>query len=113
MARPPIELDEDIIIKLAAIHCTMDEIAHICGCCKDVIERRPELMAKIYKAKAEGKSSLRRHQWKLAQAGNPTMLIWLGKQLLDQKDVSRIELDKVPQDMLVAEVKRRLKVVRD
>lgn len=111
MGRNKTELDEDVIVKLAAIHCTMDEIAHICGCIKDTIERRPELMEKIHKARAEGKSSIRRHQWKLAQAGNATMLIWLGKQLLGQKDVSRIELADVPDEQFAAEVKRRLSVV--
>ena len=25
-------------------------------------------------------------QWQAAENGNPTMLIWLGKQMLDQKD---------------------------
>lgn len=113
MARHPMELDEALIEKLAAIHCTMDEIALILGCSKDTIERRPELMAKVYKAKAEGKSSIRRHQWKLAQAGNATMLIWLGKQLLDQKDVSRLEIKDIPNDIFMAEARRRLTLVSD
>jgi len=38
-----------------------------------------------------GKMSLRRAQMKAAEAGNAAMLIWLGKQLLDQKDLSRFE----------------------
>jgi hypothetical protein len=38
-----------------------------------------------------GKISLRRAQIKAAEAGNAAMLIWLGKQLLDQKDLSRFE----------------------
>jgi hypothetical protein len=33
-----------------------------------------------------GKASLRRTQIAVAQQGNPTMLIWLGKQMLNQKD---------------------------
>jgi hypothetical protein len=32
------------------------------------------------------KASLRRIQWKLAEAGNATMCVWLGKQLLGQRD---------------------------
>jgi hypothetical protein len=34
----------------------------------------------------EGRMSLRRLQWKKAQEGNTTMLIWLGKQYLGQSD---------------------------
>lgn len=33
-----------------------------------------------------GLASLRRRQFEAAQAGNATMLIWLGKQYLDQRD---------------------------
>ena len=41
----------------------------------------------IRNQKAEGgKVSLRRAQIKLAESGNATMLIWLGKQLLNQRD---------------------------
>jgi hypothetical protein len=38
---------------------------------------------------------LRRLQWKGAEAGNPTMLIWLGKQMLGQRDSHGLQqLDK-------------------
>jgi len=33
-----------------------------------------------------GKIKLRQLQWKTAESGNPTMLIWLGKQMLGQTD---------------------------
>jgi len=39
----------------------------------------------------EGKSSLRRNQWKSAQDGNVTMQIWLGKQMLGQRDKSDVD----------------------
>ena len=38
------------------------------------------------KLSAHGKISLRRAQMALAKKGNPTMLIWLGKQYLGQTD---------------------------
>lgn len=115
MARTPMKLlvDDDTIEKLASIHCTMEEIATIAGCSKDTIERRPELMEKIERARADGKASLRRHQWTLAQKGNATLLIWLGKQLLGQKDISRIELHDVPDEVFKAEVERRLSLVQN
>ena len=37
-------------------------------------------------AKEVGKASLRSAQFKAALAGNATMLIWMGKQLLGQRD---------------------------
>jgi hypothetical protein len=40
-----------------------------------------------------GKTSLRRYQWKLAESGNATMLIWLGKQYLDQADKQELNAD--------------------
>lgn len=40
----------------------------------------------IAKAREDLKHSLRRAQIKVALSGNPTMLIWLGKQLLNQSE---------------------------
>lgn len=37
-----------------------------------------------------GKTSLRRAQWSLAESGNATMQVWLGKQYLGQKDKTEI-----------------------
>ncbi len=110
MARPIVHhLDEELIMKLASIHCTMEEIASICGCSVDTLERRYAEAIKI--AKDKGKSSLRRHQWEAAQKGNITMMIWLGKQLLGQKDVSRVELQEISDEAFATEAERRLKLV--
>jgi len=52
----------------------------------------------IAQKKLGGKASLRRNQWKLAQDGNATMLVWLGKNMLDQTD----KLDQnVTSDILI------------
>jgi hypothetical protein len=40
------------------------------------------------------------------------MLIWLGKQLLGQKDISRIELDQIPDETFAAEAKRRIDLAK-
>ena len=115
MARPKIELDRELIKKLAFIQCTIKEIALICGVSEDTLQRR-KWFSTLYKKTAEdGRSSLRRLQWKVAngdylakrvtrtnKAGdditeetfaspNPTMLIWLGKQYLGQADKTEIE----------------------
>lgn len=84
MSRPKKQIDPKLVEKLARIHCTMIEIASVCGCSVDTLERR--FADAIKEGRERGKASLRRHQWKLARTGNATMLIWLGKQLLEQKD---------------------------
>lgn len=85
MARPKKQIDEALMLKLAGIHCTNEEIASILGVSADTIERR--YAGDIKEARDKGRSSLRRMQWDAAQKGNVTMMIWLGKQLLGQKDV--------------------------
>lgn len=82
--RKPIELDEEMIGRLASIHCSVDEIALIMGCGRDTIYRN--YMEIVEQGRAKGKMGLRRRQWEVAQDGNPTMLVWLGKNWLNQTD---------------------------
>lgn len=98
--RPRIELDDlqlDTIENLAAIHCTNEEIASVVGVSVDTLTRN--FAEHIKTGKDKGKASLRRVQWQRAQGGNATMQIWLGKQLLGQKDVvettQRVEVTEV------------------
>ena len=42
--------------------------------------------------RAKGRISVRRMQMQLLEAGNATMAVWLGKQLLGQRDVTPVEL---------------------
>lgn len=42
-----------------------------------------------WRGRHKGRLSVRREQFKLLQAGNATMGIWLGKQLLGQRDYDR------------------------
>lgn len=92
MGRPRKEIDRKQAENLARIQCTRDEIADFFDVSADTIERRCaewgfETFAAFFKTyAAEGKSSLRREQYKLAMKGNATMLIWLGKQYLGQRD---------------------------
>lgn len=80
----PKEINEELLYDLAKIHCTMDEIGAVLKCSHDFLEQR--YSALIKKAREEGKSSLRRKQWVLADQGNLQMQIWLGKQWLNQRD---------------------------
>ena len=87
--RKPIEFTEDqqnMIRRLAEIQCTQSEIAHVMGVSVDVI-KKPENRELIEEGKSAGKVRLRRAQYaKAVDDGNPTMLIWLGKQMLGQSD---------------------------
>ena len=84
MARPKKVIDPTEVEKLAAMHCSNTEIAAFFDVSVDTIERR--FAGIISKGKERGKSKLRRLQWESATKGNVTMQIWLGKQLLAQRD---------------------------
>lgn len=92
MARPVIEIKQEHFENLCNLQCTLDEIAGFFKCSSDTIERwckrtYNESFAEAYKKHSQnGRISLRREQWKLAQKGNASMLIWLGKQWLGQTD---------------------------
>ena len=87
--RPKLELDEEQIGRLASIHCSVDEIALIMGCGRDTIYRN--YMDVVESGRAKGRMGLRRRQWEVANEGNPTLLIWLGKQWLDQSDTKQTD----------------------
>ena len=92
MARPTIEIKQEQFESLCNLQCTLDEIAGFFKCSSDTVERWCKKtyngsFAECYKKYSQnGRISLRREQWKLAQKGNASMLIWLGKQWLGQTD---------------------------
>lgn len=84
MARPKKKIDEELLFKLASINCSHAEMAAVLDCSSDTLERR--YAAVIEKGRQQGRMSLKRKQYEMAMAGNVTMLIWLGKQNLGQRD---------------------------
>ncbi|MAS82730.1 MAG: hypothetical protein CMF45_08575 [Legionellales bacterium] len=88
MSRPRKEIDGEQVRKLAALHCTVDEIADILECSRDTIYRHQK--DALEKGRAEGKMRLRTMQFKSASNGSASMLIWLGKQMLGQKDQQEV-----------------------
>ena len=76
--------------------CTLREIAFYFKVSEDTIENTVKkvhgMRFKDYYAQKEhvGKASLRQAQFRKAMEGNPAMLIWLGKQMLGQKDRAEI-----------------------
>lgn len=92
--RPPAEINYATIEKAAGIGCTNDEIAAVLGVARSTLYLRmasdPEIEAAINRGREGGKATLRRLQWQGAHDGNATMLVWLGKQLLGQRDKQEI-----------------------
>ena len=89
MARPQLKVSVEEIEKLGQIGATQGEIAAFFGVSVATIERRmqkPEYREAFDRGFANLKLSLRRTQVKQADNGNTTMLIWLGKNLLGQRD---------------------------
>lgn len=89
---PLIVIDWEQVDSMCKIQCTGEEIASVLNINYSTLERACKREKKtsfadhIAQKKLGGKASLRRHQWKLAQDGNATMLIWLGKNMLGQLD---------------------------
>ena len=93
MARPKkYNIDTEQVEKLASFGCSNTEIASFFGCSKDLISK--SYSTNITKGKADLKKKLRKAQIDSALSGNATLLIWLGKQYLDQSDKQEVSLNK-------------------
>ena len=106
--RPKKEIDYNIVEKLAHIQCTQAEIAEILEISTRTLQKDKEFLRLYKKGIESGKSSLRRLQWKGAEAGNNSMLIWLGKQYLGQRDIPKEDEDNSALDKLVNALDKRL-----
>lgn len=93
--RPPYDLTDEkfnTIVGMMKIQCTQDEICAIFEIDEKTLnvalaKRGEESFSALYKKNQNhGRASLRRNQWKAADKLVPSMLIWLGKQHLGQKD---------------------------
>ena len=110
--RPPIAINWTVLDALLAVQGTLEECASYFECSVDTIERAVEREHGMgfaeYRDQKKGKGliSLRRKQFALALGGNVTMLIWLGKQLLNQADKAEltganggpVKTQEIPQD---------------
>ena len=92
MARPRKVINQKQFESLCAIQCTQEEICNVLDVSEKTLiswcnEVYGESFSKVFRQKRDlGKTSLRRNQWKLAENGNSTMQIWLGKQILKQSE---------------------------
>ena len=82
--------DYGVVERSAAVGCSKEEIASVIGIARSAfyrhIDEDERLRAALENGAAKGRATLRRLQWKGAEEGNATMLVWLGKQLLGQRD---------------------------
>lgn len=95
--RPQKVIDQEQFEKLCGLQCTLDEFCCYFDCDDKTLEKWCKKTYKInfsdiFKLKkGKGKISLRRKQFEVALSGNPTMLIWLGRNMLGQTDKYEIE----------------------
>ncbi len=85
MARPEAKIDLVELEKLCTLQCTDEEIAAFFGVSTRTIERRRRVQKYadvMDRAKAKGRVSVRRHLFRLANAGNIAAAIFLAKNLL-------------------------------
>ena len=107
MGRPRAKINKEEFEKLCAMQCTEVEIAEFFNCTDDTINgwckrEYGETFSETYKKKsAKGRVSLRRMQFQMAET-NPTLLIWLGKQWLNQRErqTVAVESDEESKELL-------------
>ena len=92
MARPKKIINQKQFEAMCAIQCTKEEICNVLDVTDKTLnnwcnEVYGQDFSVVFRQKRDGgKTSLRRNQWKLAENGNSTMQIWLGKQILKQSE---------------------------
>lgn len=101
--RPKKTVDPQVVFGMASQGLTINEMADVVGISLATMNRRlkePEIRRAYTQGRCNVKIALRHSQLKLAHAGNTTMLIWLGKQYLGQKNEHTVQLsaeDELPQ----------------
>lgn len=83
-----------LIENAAAQGATVAEIGAWLGVSDATMERflarHADAREAIEMGRGKGRITLRRHQWNLAAKGNATMQIWLGKQMLGQREPKQV-----------------------
>lgn len=93
--RPRKEIDAEQVRQLAAINCSLDEMSAVLKVSVDTLSRNYADVIK--EGRSTGRMSLKRKQYEIAMKGNVGMLIWLGKQLLEQREPN-LEIKNITQE---------------
>ncbi len=88
--RPKLDIDSDKVEMLASFGCSTVEIAKLHKCDEHTIRKR--FKEELERGRESMKIKLRQLQWKQAENGNTSLLIFLGKQYLGQSDRNELEL---------------------
>ena len=91
LGRPKVEIDLNLVKSLANLHCTIPEIAAVLDIPASTLKSREDFRLVYGKGLEGGKAKLRRIQFRLAET-SAAMAIFLGKNLLGQKDDPLIDL---------------------
>lgn len=98
-----IDVDWDEVTELCRIQCTQEEIAAVTNITVDTLDTASKRendcsFSEFYRQKRlGGNMSIRRQQFARIDEGSDTMLIWAGKNYLDQTDKQEIsEKDPKP-----------------
>jgi len=86
---PPTEVEH-----LASLGCTDREIAQYFEVSESTL--RYQLSSYLAKGRHQLRTTLRQAQLRVALEGNPTLLIWLGKNILSQNDNGTTSDDRQP-----------------
>jgi len=97
----PLEFDLVLVRNLSRIQCTDEEIAAVLHVSERTIKRhkkRPEFREAMEAGKAEGRVSMRRQLFKLAEGGNVAATIFLAKNLLGYRNAVEFRAPDPGQD---------------
>ena len=85
--RPKIEMDYEKIERMAEVGCTKREISYILDIHEDTLARRPEAVEAYDRGAENSKVRLRRAMmFNAIDKGNPTIQIFLAKNMLGMSD---------------------------
>ena len=111
-SKPLSEEDFQRLLNMVRIQCTLSECCSILGMSDTTLNRRlkergeDNFEAFYRRHNDEGRMSLRRMQWQSAENGNPSLLIWLGKQYLNQRDKSNLEVTGEDGGAIITRIER-------
>lgn len=88
MGKPKIQIDVDDIRELASEGNTVSDIATLLGVDDETISGNEEYKTAYELGLCDMRATLRHSQFQSAKSGNTTMLVWLGKVILGQREES-------------------------
>lgn len=111
-SKPLTTKDFNKLISMIRIQCTQEECCNVLEMSDTTLNRRLKEMGyqnfeDLHRQfNSEGRMSLRRMQWQAAENGNASVLVWLGKQYLNQKDKTNVEVTGEDGGAIISRIER-------